>query len=589
MNKEPLLILCACFILGILFQDYFSMSFKWACILLITCFLTLFLSIAKSFFFQKIKPVFLGIFFFAVGVFSHYLNSKQPELPTVDQKENVVFKLDKKLNSNEKNWRYEVTIFNGKSNFKSVLSVPKSMNELDFAHFYKAELYINRVISPTNDYQFDYQKYLMRKDIIYQSYLPGNFTVAQKPQMDCTDKIRQKRFEILQKINHATLSEHTKEFLKGLILADRTEMDSAVTQDFTKSGLVHFLAISGTHMVVIFLTIMFVLKRIFPTKQRNFGIIISLICIWLFAVFIDYGSSVIRSCLMLSVFYAFVLLQRKPDLLHSMALAGFAILIVDTNQIFDVGFQLSFLAVFGIFWLNEPIQKLFPKPKNKISRLFLGVFSVTLSAQIITLPLILVYFHQFSLISIVANLVIVPVSEIVIVISLLMTVIIGFIGDFPLLNIGYDFLVLWLLKVIHFFAEFNSVYFERIPFSAWEAVLIFGAILILGKLLIKRNLKNALQFSFVLLVFLLVRISLNFIKFNQNEALVHTYFKQKIFSVKDKDKVYFWLNEDSDQQKILKNVISPYLVSRRTNNFEILVLPKNSQSVSFDGNNYSLK
>ena len=162
------------------------------------------------------------------------------------------------------------------------------------------------------------------------------------------------------------------------------------------------------------------LKRCFPLRLRNIAVIISLLLIWCFAVFIDYGSSVVRSCLMLTFYYIMVLLQRKPDLLHSMALAGLVILMLDTQLLFDIGFQLSFLAVFGIYWLNRPILNCLPKARNNIHDFFLQVVSVTLSAQLITLPLILYYFHQFSFVSVIANLVIVPLSEIIILLSLLM-------------------------------------------------------------------------------------------------------------------------------------------------------------------------
>jgi competence protein ComEC len=147
-------------------------------------------------------------------------------------------------------------------------------------------------------------------------------------------------------------------------------MDTGVSADFTKTGLVHFLAISGTHMVIIFWLLMTVLKRSIPLKFKNIAVIISLILIWIFAVFIDYGSSVVRSCLMLTFYYVMVLLQRKPDLLHSMALSGLIILIADTQQLFDIGFQLSFLAVFGIYWLNRPILNCLPKARNSVHDFF---------------------------------------------------------------------------------------------------------------------------------------------------------------------------------------------------------------------------
>ncbi len=184
------------------------------------------------------------------------------------------------------------------------------------------------------------------------------------------DKVKQIRLDFLQRIDSSMLSTESRDFLKGIILADRTDMDAGISADFTKTGLVHFLAISGTHMIIIFWLIMFFLKRCFPLRLRNVAVIISLLLIWCFAVFIDYGSSVVRSCLMLTFYYIMVLLQRKPDLLHSMALAGLIILMLDTQQLFDIGFQLSFLAVFGIYWLNRPILNCLPKARNNIHDFF---------------------------------------------------------------------------------------------------------------------------------------------------------------------------------------------------------------------------
>jgi competence protein ComEC len=106
---------------------------------------------------------------------------------------------------------------------------------------------------------------------------------------------------------------------------------------------------------------------------------------------------------MITAYYGFVLLQRKPDLLHAMAIAGFLILIIDSQQLFDVGFQLSFIAVFGIFWLNEPILKYLPKPKNTFQNFMVNVVSVSFSAQIVTFPLVVftfinILFYPLSLI-----------------------------------------------------------------------------------------------------------------------------------------------------------------------------------------------
>nr|WP_164467608.1 ComEC/Rec2 family competence protein [Cloacibacterium normanense] len=534
----------------------------------------------------------MAIFFLGLGVFAHELHNKKQIFPNFPNSSEVVFTLDKKLNSNEKNKRYEVKIL--KVNEKSVdlglvLSVPKEENELDFKHFYKAEIYLNKVKANAQDFGFDYQKYLARKQIYFQGYAPNSFQVAEKENLTLSEKIKQKRLEILQNIDQAKLSEKSKEFTKGIILADRTEMDRETVEDFSKSGLVHILAISGSHMAIIFWLILLLLKPIFPARLRNVPIVISMMFIWLFAIFIDFGSSVIRSCIMITAYYFYVLLQRKPDLLHAIAISGLAILIFDTNQLFDVGFQLSFIAVFGIFWLNEPILKYLPKPKNNIQNFFVNVISISIAAQVATLPLVIYYFHQYSLISVIANLVVIPFSEVIIIFALLMTILLGFGLDISWLNALYDSGVQLVLKVIHFFASLDVFFFKNIPMHWSEVIVLFSMIYFLRRFLTRHHLKSLIKVGFLVILFLMLRIGFNYSENSKSEILVHEFFKEKIISVKEKDKVVFFVKNSKNIEKQKKYIIEPYLVARRVNDFKIIFVPQNVKFLVINEKKYSVE
>ena len=592
MNKQPLLILWICFIFGILISEKLSLSTALVNVFLSFSFLFLVFSFLKIHFFFKIKDFVLAIFFLGLGVFAHELHNKEQVLPNFPSSSEVVFTLDKKLNSNEKNKRYEVKIL--KVNEESVdlglvLSVPKEEKELDFKHFYKAEIYLNKVKANAQDFGFDYQKYLGRKQIYFQGYAPNSFQVAEKENLTLSEKIKQKRLEVLQNIDQAKLSEKSKEFTKGIILADRTEMDRETVEDFSKSGLVHILAISGSHMAIIFWLILLLLKPIFPANFRNVPIVISLIFIWLFAIFIDFGSSVIRSCIMITAYYFYVLLQRKPDLLHAMAISGLAILIFDTNQLFDVGFQLSFIAVFGIFWLNEPILKYLPKPKNNVQNFFVNVVSISIAAQVATLPLVIYYFHQYSLISVIANLVVIPFSEVIIIFALLMTILLGFGYDISWLNTLYDSGVQLVLKVIHFFASLDVFFFKNIPMHWSEVIVLFSMIYFLRRFLTRHHLKSLIKVGFLVILFLMLRIGFNYYENSQSEILVHEFFKEKIISVKEKDKVVFFVKNSKNLEKQKKYIIEPYLVARRVNDFKIVFVPQNVKFLVINEKNYSVE
>lgn len=589
LHKQPLLILCICFILGILLQDYVFVSIQTVYLLLFLSFLSLSLYLIKDYHFHKFRHLSLFILFFSLGVFAHFLNSKKPDLPELKSKEKIVFKINKKLNSNEKNRRYEITAWKGKESFLSVLSVPKGESELDFVHYYKAEAYINPLQKPYSDFQFNYGKYLSRKDIYFQAYLPNSFQEGTRTDLTFSEKIRQKRLLTLSKIDRADFSKRTREFTKGIILADRTEMDAQTVEDFSKSGLMHILAISGSHMAIIFWLILIVLNPLFPPKFRNYKIIISLILIWAFAIFIDYGSSVVRSCIMISAYYISVVLQRKPDLLHAMAVAAFSILVVDTNQFFDVGFQLSFAAVFGIFWLNQPILKYLPKPKNNFQNFMVNVVSISFAAQIATLPLVIYYFHQYSGISIVANLIVIPFSEILIIFSLLMTVLIEFGAQFSRLDFIYELTVTGTLKMIHFFANLNFAFYKMIPMTLLEVVVAFVIVWFLRFAVIQFSIKSVLKVSYFILTFIALRLLLNYKASQTNEVLEHLYFKEKIISIKKNDEVQFVMKHNLNTEKIGKFIIEPYLTSRRTRNCEVKIIPDETEKIVINGKNYKLK
>ena len=598
MTKQPLLILLLSFIAGILLQEFLVLDRLFVCLILIFSGVSLISIFIKTVFFQKIKYYLLGFFFFSIGLFVHFQNSQQPILPTLKEKETIIFDLDKKLNSNEKNRKYyveilEVSDLKQKENFpfKTVISIPKDVEALDFMHYYKAEVYIHQPEETKNDFQFDYKKYLARQDVYFQAYLPTDILKTEKNSILFEDKIKQKRLDILNQINHSSLSPRIQEFLKGIILADRTEMDAETVKDFNQTGLVHLLAISGSHMVIIFWIVLSILNQIITVKKRRFSIILSILFIWIFAIFIDFGSSVMRSCLMISCYYIMGLLQRKSDLLHSLALSAFILLIFDSNQLFDVGFQLSYVAVLGIWWLTNPIKNLFRKPRFKAEKVFYEISAMTFAAQIATLPLAIYYFHQFSFVSIIANLLIIPLSELIIVSSLVIVILIAFgFSNIPVIYKGFDVFVEYILKLIHWFSNFESLMTRNISLNIFELSILLLVIYFL-KFLIKDffNPRNLLRFGFCLLTFFVVRISSNLYQYNKQEMLVHGFYKEKIISIKDKEHAIFWMKENKNEDKISDFVINPYLTSRRIKDFKINYIPVDSEAFVYEGKQYDLK
>jgi len=570
MKKQPIFCSFLAFSIGIVVGDMFPVNHIGTVITLILCFIFIIVSI----FVEKLRFISVLIFFISLGLSFHSYDIHKKKFNDFDFKQNIVFQIVKKLNSSEKNTRYIVEVNRIKekkeidTSFYAVFALSKQNSKLDFSKKYFGEYFINKIPPPQNVYQFDYQKYMLRSGVAYQIY-SKEIPKSLDKEISLSDRIKQARLNVLQNIDNSKLSYKSKDFLKGIILADRTDMDSEISRDFTKSGLVHLLAISGTHIVIIFWLFIVIIKFILPFRLKEVAIILSLILIWCYSVFIDYGNSVVRACLMLSIYYVSVLLRRKPDLLHSMGIAGLVILALDSQQLFNVGFQLSFLAVFGIYWLNNPLLFLFPKTKNKFYNILQKVISVTISTQIITLPLILYYFHQFSFISIISNVIVIPFSEIIIGFSLFMALILGLGVNLQIFNVIYDKLIENLLKLINFFAEIDFLFFDSIKLSIYEIILIFIIIYFLKFVLVDKNFKTFMNLYFSLLVFLSFRLGLDFYYFHEKQFLKHFYNNKSVFSIKEKSHVLFYVPENLDRENLEKYLVKPYVLYSRSGSYEI--------------------
>lgn len=586
MRRQPLFILFISFILGIIFQNYFVLS-----VITIIIFIVIGVVIVAFGFLRTISKLqYFGIIvmFFGFGVLSVFLNNPIEPAIQFSKNDEVLFKIEKKLNSNVKNRKYEALVYHQNQWVKSIVIVPKDFEELDFKHYYKGNGFINKLTPPQYDYQFDYHKYMARKSIFYQMYFGEPLQSSVRNDLTIVEEIRQFRLQLLQKINGVEeIKEKNRELLKGIILADRTDMDSEVVLDFNKTGLVHILAISGSHMVLIFWIVFTILSRIIHHKKAV--IIIAILFIWMFTIFIDYGNSVVRSSIMISMYYIYVLLDRKPDLIHSLSMAGLLILVFDPFQFFDVGFQLSFLAVLGIYWFNTPIQNLFPIVSSKIWKYCLSIISITLSAQLATLPLVIYYFNQFPVISLFSNIIAIPIAEGVIIVSLFMAVLFSVGIDFLILNFIYDFLSSIFLEVVHFFAKFDVLLLQKIPLNLVEVSLLFVLIFSLKFLLVKRTVKNRNIVVGVALLLFLVKITFDLNAYNHSEKLVHQMFNNQIVSYKEKDNIIFWIPENVDYKRVEKFIIFPYLMHSRTRNFDYILINNEVEEIIIDQDKISLE
>jgi competence protein ComEC len=190
---------------------------------------------------------------------------------------------------------------------------------------------------------------------------------------------------------------------KALLLGDSRDIDSMSKHAFATTGSVHVLAVSGMH-VVLFVELLMIFFQCFSRFiNRTTAIVLGMILVWFYALLTGFSPSVVRAVLMFTVVHLGQILGRQSNANHSVIACAFIMVALDPTCFNDIGFQLSFLAVLGIIHFNAPIEQLISF-KNKASIFLWKATSVTLAAQILTVPLTLYYFHYFPNYFLLANL-----------------------------------------------------------------------------------------------------------------------------------------------------------------------------------------
>jgi len=206
--------------------------------------------------------------------------------------------------------------------------------------------------------------------------------------------------------------EEVSSFLSGIILAERSGISDEVKQSFVNTGTIHVLAVSGLHVGIVALIFhaLFGLLRL----KRHAVTICTILGLIGYMVLTGAPPSVTRATIMACMILSARFVERRVDIYQSIGMAALIILIADTNQLFHVGFQLSFAAVLSIVYLYPKLErliKLIPPKFEEIKAVdyILKLFAVSLAAQLGTLPFTAYYFGRVSIVAIVANLFVVPI------------------------------------------------------------------------------------------------------------------------------------------------------------------------------------
>ena len=247
-------------------------------------------------------------------------------------------------------------------------------------------------------------------------------------------------------------------FLKAVLLADKADLDDETVAIFRYTGTAHILAISGLHIgIIVFMVLVFL--KVLRIKQRP-RFVISLIFFIIYSIMIGARPSIIRAVVMAVIFLLSFIVGRQYQICNSLALAALIILFCAPYQIFDVGFQLSFISVLSIVALSPKILACLPKPKSKIVSYLTLSFIVSFSAWLGTLPLVAYYFGIVTPVGLFANVVVIFLTSVIMgagFVFLLFSYLCGPLAQLIALTI--EFMVELLLYTTAWFSKWPFAFF----------------------------------------------------------------------------------------------------------------------------------
>ena len=403
-------------ILGIVIQFYTQFwCYGFTSLLILVASILLLLSIFKN----RVVTTILsfGIFFF-VGVSSVYFNN--------DRKYNnyykkylvknslVTFKVSKVLKPSIYNDKYEVEVvkIDSKSTIGNILlNVKKDSanSSLKVDELIISKAVFKELMSPLNPYQFNYKSYLAKQGMYQQLFVDSD---EYKSLGYGNSSLKGLAARCRTKIQKSLLKYNFKNdelgVINALLLGQRQDISKELTTDYQKAGAIHILAVSGLHVGVILLILSFLFKPIERLKNGAFlKAFLIVLVLWAFAFIAGLSASVVRAVTMFTFLAIGLSFHKKNVVFFSLISSLFFLLIAKPMFLFDVGFQLSYLAVFGIIWIQPKLYAVW-KPKFKMVDFFWQLFTVSIAAQVGVLALSIYYFQQFPTLFLLSNLVIVP-------------------------------------------------------------------------------------------------------------------------------------------------------------------------------------
>ena len=486
-------------VLGILFESYIGFKTKT----LVASFVVIFFFLIISYWHSNKSLLPKGHFniltyllVFLIGTSSIYvkneLNSKTHYSHLMNDENNYFLVVEKVLKPDLYSQKYITSVesINGtKVSGKILMNVRKdSVLKLEVDNRIYVSSKLIEPSLPKNPFQFDYQKYLKKQNINHQVYTSfGGLLKLENRNFS----FQGLAYNFRGSINKALIGNGFKGnelgVVNALLLGQRQDISPELLESYAGAGAIHILAVSGLHVGIILLILSFLFKPIERFKNgKLIKLIIIVLLLWMFAFIAGMSASVVRAVAMFTAVAIGMTFKRPTNVYNTLIISMFFLLLFNPYFLFDVGFQLSYLAVFAIVWL-QPLFYSLLNIKIKFFDFFWQLLTVSFAAQIGILPLSTYYFHQFPSLFFISNLLIVPALGIIlgggifVILLALLNILPAFLAK------GYSELIHLMNSIIEWVSQQEDFLIRNISFSFFMVVASYVFIVFGIKLLTKRK------------------------------------------------------------------------------------------------------
>lgn len=448
--------------------------------------------------------------------------------------------------------------------------------------------------STNNPGAFDYAKYLKAHKIFYTAYLKnGDFLLSDnfspKPFWNFIFNCRE---YFSRQITENIQDTEVQGIALALILGNRTLLENETRDHFAKTGTMHVLAVSGLH-VGIFYAILEILLNLIPffkknktTNYRYIKPIIIVSCIWIYGCITGLSPSIFRSAVMFTMLAFGRLDGQHINSYNILSASAILLFFINPFMVMEVGFQLSFLAVLGIVAFQPYLYKLI-KVKHPIPKYIWSLATVSIGAQIGTIPITIFYFHQFPNYFLLTNMVAIPMAFLTLVSGIFLFTI----SWIPAMASIVGWMVYVPIKIMNESMAFANTLpgatVEYIHWSLTQTILMCLLIFIAAILLTSKNKDYIYAFTITLLLFTIFTFQ-TVIKRESAKELSFIQIKNNtLISVHYQNTLYLLTEEKMENNSNAFNyIIKPALQQYGIKSYQTICLDSNfkSNSIAISGN-----